>query len=72
MTDSTAIIPFQGKPTVVVQDIMKQIVADRSKARYNGENAIFMMWLFDQDSLNEDLLYDWAGRQGWQICAICW
>ena len=60
MTDSTAIIPFQGKPTAAVQEIMKQIVADRSKMRYNNKNVHLMMWLFDSDSLNEALLYDWA------------
>ena len=60
MTDSTAIIPFQGKPTAVVQDIMKQIVAEKSKVKYNNENTNLLMWLFDSDSFNEALLYDWA------------
>lgn len=60
MADSTAIIPYQGKPTLAVQSIMKEIVADRSKTRYNNENLLLLMWLFDDESLREPLIFDWA------------
>ena len=58
--NSTAIVPYQGKPTAEVQSILKQIVADKSRERYVNQNIIFMLWIFDNESLREELLHDWA------------
>ena len=60
MTDSTALVPYQGRPTDVVQSIMKQVVADRSRHKYINENILMMIWLFDSELLREAVLFDWA------------
>ena len=60
MSNSNAIIPFQGRPTTVVQDIMKQIVAKTSREKYDNNNINLMIWLYDSDTKNEALLYDWV------------
>ena len=60
MSSSNAIIPFQGRPTTVVQDIMKQIVTKISREKYDNNNINLMIWLYDSDTKNEALLYDWV------------
>ena len=52
-----AIVPFTGRPTAAVQEILHKVVADRTIVKYVNENVILMLWLFDQDP--ETFLMDW-------------
>ena len=52
-----AIVPFTGRPTAAVQEILDKVVADRTIVKYVNENVILMLWLFDQDP--ETFLMDW-------------
>ena len=52
-----AIVPYAGRPTTVVQEIMNKFVSSRSVTRYTNENVLLMVWLFDEDA--EMYLHDW-------------
>ena len=58
-TTNNAIIPYQGRPTQAVEQIMKRVVADMSNASYCKNNIILMLWLYDIEEMREELLCDW-------------
>ena len=55
-----AIVVYNGNPSHHVQNIMSQIVATTSKMKYINDLIALMIWLFDDDQLQEALLFDWA------------
>ena len=54
-----AIIPYQGRPTKEVEDIMKRVVADNSNITYRNNNIILILWLYDNETHREEVLRDW-------------
>ena len=55
----SAIIPYQGRPTHAVEQIMKRVVAVNSNVSYRNNNIILMLWLYDNEEYREDVLRDW-------------
>ena len=60
---NTAIVAHQGRPTNVVDQIMKRAVASKSESKYNNYNTTFILWLYDNQYLREDFLQDWFVTQ---------
>jgi len=54
-----AVIPYQGRPTLAVEAIMKRVVADNSNIVYRNNNITLILWLYDNDTYREDVLCDW-------------
>ena len=54
-----ALIPYQGRPTHAVEQIMKRVVADKSNTSYRNNNIILMLWLYDNEEMREEVLRDW-------------
>ena len=50
------IVPFSGRPSDAVEEVMGKIVSEGAQKRYNSENITLMMWLFDQDP--DEFLHD--------------
>ena len=60
---NNAIIAYQGRPTNVVETIMKRVVASKSESKYKNDNTTFILWLYDNQELREDFLQDWFVTQ---------
>ena len=56
---SRAIVAFEREATSSVQKIMANVVTETSSEQYNGENIIFLLWLYKDDMFREELLNDW-------------
>ena len=57
--NEAAIIPYEGRPTAVVEQIMKRVVAVNSNTSYRNNNIILIMWIYDNDEIREEILCDW-------------
>ena len=57
--NTTQIIPYQGRPTHAVEQIMKRVVAVNSNTSYRNNNIILILWLYDNEEYREDVLRDW-------------
>ena len=53
------LVPYQGRPTTIVEKIMRRRVATKSEAGYNNNNIKFLLWLYDDDGLCKDIIKDW-------------
>ena len=59
MNKSQALVTVDNGPTDYVKNIMRQIIAPRTRKNYIGNNILFLLWLYDEESLQEELLLDW-------------
>ena len=59
MASSTAIIAYEDKPTQEVAKILRNIVTERTEKGYATNNAALILWLYDDESMRENLLKDW-------------
>ena len=57
--NTQAIIPYQGRPTEAVEQIMRRVVSHNSSVSYRNNNIIFLLWLYDNEETREELLQDW-------------
>ena len=53
------IIVRDSVATDTVLDIMRSSVSSESYDKYMGQNINFMLWLYNNDELCEDILHDW-------------
>ena len=60
---NNTIVAYQGRPTNVVGNNMKSVVASKSEPKYNNDNTTFILWLYDNQDLIEKLLQDWFWTQ---------
>ena len=51
-----AIVAFAPPPSNDVQKIMKHIITKRSENRYKIENMEFLLWIYKDDNLREEVL----------------
>ena len=56
-------IAYQIRPTFVVKQIMKRVVASKSESKYKNENTTFILWLYGNQDLREEFLQDWFVTQ---------
>ena len=54
-----AIIQYQGHLTTVVEQIMRKVVANKSRILYHNNNIILILWLYDNEEHREEVLCDW-------------
>ena len=54
----TALVAYEDNATNAVQQIMKDVVSEASVDRYNSENILFLLWLFNFDSLSKQIIHD--------------
>ena len=54
-----AIVAVEDGPSDYVRNIMRQRIAPKTRSNYIGNNVIFLLWLYDQENLREELLHDW-------------
>ena len=57
--NSQAIVAVDTGPTDYVRDIMRQIIAPKIRSNYILNNVKFLLWIYDDDRLREDILKDW-------------
>ena len=55
---NNAIVAYQGRPTNVVEQIMKLVVASKSESKYKNDNTTFILWLYNNQDLREEFLQD--------------
>lgn len=59
MNESQALVTVDDGPTDYVKNIMRQIIAPNTRKNYIGNNVLFLLWLYDEENLREELLQDW-------------
>ena len=59
MNESQALVAVDDGPTDYVRSIMRQIIAPKTRSNYVGNNVLFLLWLYHEESLREELLRDW-------------
>ena len=59
MAESNAIIAFEDQPTQQVAAILKNVIADRTEKAYATHNTTLLLWLYDDETLRENILKDW-------------
>ena len=55
---TTALVAFEGRPSNVVCNIMKNIVTKNSSNKYDAENVKRLLWLYNDEKLREEILRD--------------
>ena len=58
ITSSKAIFAVDSGPINLIQDIMKYIIAPKTRSNYIVNNMKFLLWLYDDDILREEILHD--------------
>ena len=53
---NSSIVAYQGRPTNVVENTMKSVVASKSDSKYKNDNITFILWAFDNKYLREQFL----------------
>ena len=59
LASSGVLVAYEGRPTPAVEQIMRNVVVDGSKATYTGLNIQFILWLYDNEETREEFLSDW-------------
>ena len=60
---NNAIFSYQVRPTNVVEQIMKRVVASKSESKYKNYNTTFILWIYDNQDLRQQFLQDWFVTQ---------
>ena len=56
---NNAIVAYQGRPTNVVEQMMKHVVASKSESKYKNDNTTFILWFYGNQDLREEFLQGW-------------
>ena len=57
--NSQAIVAVDTGSTDYVRDIMRQIIAPKTRSNYILNNVKFLLWIYDDDRLREEKLKDY-------------
>ena len=63
INQNNAIFDYQGRPTNVIEKIMKGVVASKLESKYKNYNITFILELYDSQDLREGFLQDWFVTQ---------
>ena len=55
---NNAIVAYQGRPTNVVEQIMKCVVESKLEYKNKYDNTIFVLWIYENQDSKEDFLQD--------------
>lgn len=69
-SNNQQVVAYQGRPTSLVEKIMKKSVGDGSNYNYDNQNITFILWLFDNDMHREELLADWMVSRLYEAQAL--
>ena len=54
----TALVSYEDNADNSVQQMMKYVVSEGSVDMYNSEKILFLIWVFNNDTLSDKLLHD--------------